>query len=185
MPSPFAVAENKRIVKSELVPPEGAEATGEVVRWGGFKKIVYREKVEQSHLEPVKRADGSVWQKANASGQPIDAVHTRRVADPPIEREFILDDLGNGLVKCVYNFRGDPEEAKRKALADKRQGMLDRLLDAAVERDIDPEALLAAIEAEPEAGFPKKHGARWKLSDGSTVAGKRADAEAAEAALKG
>src|SRR5687768_4441861 len=98
---------NKKVVRGDTdTTPTGATWTGENVNWSGAQRRVFTERAEQSKLVPVMDPHtNGVMYKRGASGQSIGSYHTRREVTGYEEREFILDDLGNGQVTKVYGRR--------------------------------------------------------------------------------
>lgn len=141
---------NLKIVKSDTdTAPDGAEWRGEYYNWSGVNKKVFVEKFENAELEPIidPTTKGPMY-KRGAGGVTLNSVMTRRVVKDEGEREFILDDAGNGIVRKQYNFRESPEEIARKEREARRKAALDRIADLAAD---NPEAFNAILAGDDEA----------------------------------
>lgn len=138
-------AGNVAYVKGDVeTAPTGAEPTGEYVNWGGKNRRVFRETKQTYKKVQVKGPDGQPMFKRGAGGQTLAVIHTISVPDKSIEREFILDDLGNGQTVKVYTFREDPAEIARKEREARKRRALDRLLD-------NPEVIEALLDEDKPA----------------------------------
>lgn len=147
---PAVKSPNLRVVKSDTdTTPQGAMFTGEYVNWGGVQKKVFVEKKEIRETKEIRDARGDVIYKRGPGGIVLDTTMKITETVGYEEREFIVDDLGNGQAVKVYKFREDPatiaereKEARRKKFMDElfekaeAAGGLDALLDA----DDEPKA---------------------------------------------
>jgi hypothetical protein len=128
---------NKKAIRSPLVPPRGARATGETVEWGGDLRHVYVE------MRPIQDRSEVRQLRDPETGRPLfhpapqgaAALPTRErfvtipEDHPDAKREFILDDLGNGTVQKVFSFRPDETKAAAKRRAAALQARRDAILD--------------------------------------------------------
>ena len=163
----------------QLVPPEGSEPHG--VTPDG--RQVYKLVTARSRSVLDKDDEGNQkYRKNQQTGEPM-----YRMRKPQFYEKteiFTLESGGNGnVMKMKYAPPTDAElaaaERERKIVA-----MRDGLAEAFVDQGLSPaEAVAKLTGAKPEPGveYPLHlNGARWQLSNGAIVTGKRGDAEAAE-----
>ena len=159
---------NKKVVRVDTeTTPEGATWNGEYINWGGVQKKVFVERIETAEMRPLKDPHtGTVMYKRGAGGVTLNRYHTERVVTGYIEREFIVDDLGNGQTDKVFGFqwqvsldgerkqipgrlgfRPNPQDVERAQKEARRKKFLDELfekaeaaggLDALLEGDDEP-----------------------------------------------
>lgn len=150
---------NLKVVKSDCdTTPAGAVFLGEYIQWGPYQKKVFHENIDIRETEEVKDAQGNPIWKRGPGGITLDSTLkiTRTVGKK--EREFIVDDLGNGQAIKVYQFRPDAEEVKRQERAERKKKFVDELFEKA-EAAGGLDALLDTDdEPDPEPETPKRRG---------------------------
>ncbi len=135
-----------RPIRGNMTPPPNSRMTGELFQ--GVPVYVVTEPVIKRRIRKDEFGEVEYWM--NELGGKGRAKH-ELYQDGTIDREFILIDLGNGLVQKHYSFRGSPEEQlaeKRKEAEAKRLSRLlklDEVLDAA---GIAPHDLARSVRAE-------------------------------------
>jgi hypothetical protein len=144
---------NLRIVKSDTdTTPDNSEFRGEYINWGGQSKKVFWEKIENRVTEEVKDHQGNVVWKRGPGGMVLDVPMRITRTEGFTERDFIVDDLGNGMTQKVYQFRPDPLEQERKDKEVRRAKLLDELFEKA-EAVGGLDALLESVD---EPAKPKR-----------------------------
>jgi hypothetical protein len=142
---------NLRIVKSDTdTTPDGCEFRGEYINWGGVTKKVFHEKIEVRETREITDNQGNPVWKRGPGGVVLDVTMKVTSTTGFKEREFIIDDLGNGMTEKIYKFRPDPLEIERKEKADRRSKFIDALFEKA-EAEGGLDALLDKVE-EPKKG---------------------------------
>lgn len=161
---------------------------------------VYIETVTKTVVEPAIVDGKEVWHRHPVTGE---AIKRRTVARTyTVKEPFILDDLGNGIVKKNKNFEPAPGEVERREamqsqpfdphemmqLLEAQQRMIDELranvAPAEASNTVREPVPAEPVEVEDEdVNYPVHLGfGNYELSDGSTVKGK-AKAHEAQAAL--
>lgn len=146
------LSRKKNHIRGNAAPPKGAEATGEVVNG----KPVYRmrERVKIG-VKPMTSVAGQPIYKSTQPGLP-----PQQRLSPVFETrtyEFVLEDVGSGMVKKNRHFRESPEVLAAQAAKKRREDALERWQEALVsldERGIDPAQLVRAIENETTTPAP-------------------------------
>lgn len=116
----------QKIIRGNTSKPKDAEFTG---RYHGNQQI-YAEKVAIIEQQVVKDAAGEVVYKHWNNGR------KRPEMEPVVvgyeTREFVIDDLGNGMTPKNYAFAPDPaeiarEQAREKASPERMVAFMERL----------------------------------------------------------
>lgn len=143
-----------------LRPPTNAVETGEFVPWVDFsgarvKLAVYRETTPVLEQRTMRDEQGQEVWKFTKNGERLRR-RTELVKVGEETREFILVDHGTGNVEKNYDFRADPEEAKRRENSERRKQKLEQLMDVLAEKDVDVDSLITAVADEaPKRGRKK------------------------------
>lgn len=127
-------------IKPELIPPDGAELTGEVfTKTNGETRLVYTMMCHNPNptRKPVKV--NGVEVRRDSPNPNIPGKVIMQLVDPLIERELILEPTPNGSVVSHFLFRPSPEEisarairaAENVAIGDLARGLAQRGLTAA------------------------------------------------------
>lgn len=130
----------------KITPEKGAVAIGSTPDGQTIWKKKFRKAVKQ----PTGK-----WRIA-PNGQPVTPLNKLTFVEE--EREFVYVATGAGQVFRNFNFRPDPAEQARRDRKAKVDAFMAKLAEAAVEKGIEPETLVAAIaedepEAEAQSGF--------------------------------
>ena len=144
-------------IKCELIPPAGAEPTGEIfTKTNGETRLVYTAMCHNPNptRRPVK-VDG-VEVRRDSPNPNIPGKVLMQLVDPLIEREFILESVPPASVVSNYLFRPSPDEiaarqvraAEGVAMGDLARGLAERGLTAG-------DLLDRVIGPVPEADTPK------------------------------
>ncbi len=189
-----------------LVPPNGAVVAG--VTPDGQQ--LYRRSTKRSGSKPridpksitVENPEGEqLWKKQPVTGEPL--YKMREVTFWTEERLFFLHSIGNGNVEMVDYVPPDPAEIDRAQRRQDAQSRLQELTEAMVDQDMSAAELIAYIQtqrtapvqepvpapapptAEDNLTFPVsiRPGGHYRLSNGAEFAGKKVDAEAAQALM--
>ena len=184
----------------EMIPPAGAEPFGMTPD----RKQLFREVIKRSR--PIRDIDPATneqrWRKNQMTGEPLYRINRPQLYDE--ERIYYLESEGNGNIRRVD---WAPPSEREVAQAERRlrvEGMKDRIAEALVDADMDPDELLAGLRAQraapvplpptdsvPSADpspdvetFPMMYApSRWRLSNGATFRGTKEKAIEAEAAI--
>lgn len=155
-------------------------------------KVVWKRKLIRAKHEPELGADGKqVWALHPTTAQPLYKRYIRRRAER--DQMFTMESDGHMNIYTQDYYPPSPEEQERAERALAMQQKQAAFFDALGRSNISPEgmdSLIAVLagqgDEEVEAPeFPKKAAGvgQWLLSDGSKFKGKKAEAEAAEAAI--
>jgi len=187
----------RRVGTIPLTPGAGGVFTGETVTWGGEQKLVYRE-LKPEHMRSEQRImfgpDGqAMYHPAPAGAQRIPMRHRVETVPEEIEkepnpdayREYIIEDSGHGKGAKIFGFRPDPEVVARKAKEAARKAKGEKLMDALLESDLDPEDILQmaqkpAEEVVEEAYIKHKGFGNWSVLRGDEVLDEKMTKEAAQ-----
>jgi hypothetical protein len=140
-------------LRAELIPPQNAEATGEVYRLpNGKSVIVYRELLPNPNIKRVPVLDENGEQKyrhdpakPNGRGEPL-----YRNVDPLIWREYILKADVSAGVKRNFNFREDEDDKLRREKLALRDRVLDDLAADLAERGLTAGDILDELYGKTE-----------------------------------
>ena len=153
-------------------------------------KQLYRWLRKRHRAVPLLDEDGNqIFKRHPSSGEPVVAVNKPE----PYEEDllFYIDDDGQWNKNMVFYQPPTAEQLAEEERKRRQQRGMERLMEALGAADVDPGELIdeimarkAAPEAEPEEQYPVMYGpGLWRLSDGSTMRGKKDEAEDAEARL--
>lgn len=139
-----------KIVRGNLAPPEGAQLTGEL----HFGQPVYYEMVPTFERVLVRDPDGKpVWMmRGDVKIKPeYELVQTGEE-----RRDFVIEDLGNGMTFRNYDFRPDADEQRRaeERAANTPEALrreLDAMKRAFAALGVRPEDLAAIATQEQES----------------------------------
>ena len=185
-----------------LTPPANATAYG--VTPDG-KHQLYRLVLKRSRSVPDidPKTGESKFRKNQMTGEPL--IQLRKSERYDEERIFWLESDGQGNVNQVPYSPPSEAELAKIARAQRVKDTLGKLAEAMVDSDVEPSVLLASLkaqgttttaapgfvvptvttDAETTTGeFPTMYApGRWKLSNGLTMQGKKAEAVEAEEAI--
>lgn len=174
-----------------LIPPDGAEPQGIIVRG----QQLFRQIRRMARSIPLVRDGVRVFAKNPMTAEPLYPKRTHEMYDQ--EQLYTLESQGNfNVEKVPYRFP-TPDElaAEKRAAAIKEMGG-GQLGEALVDMGLTPQELIqrlmggtatatAVAEPTPEVGYPHptdKAGI-WALSNGETMKGTKREAQEAEKAL--
>jgi len=177
-------------LRPELIPPREAKAVG--IHTDG-RTIYEMEKFDveatTANKTQVIDSDGEPqWRKHPTTGEKLYPVMSTESVF--YTSRFVLERSPRGHVRMDENFESTPESLARDAKAQKSREFSDKLAELAIERGVDPEAVIEKVmeEAggEPEEAIPypqHRGGGHWLLSNGTSHRGSKEDAQIAEAVL--
>lgn len=183
-------------IHAETVLPlgdDGKEAVqvGTVKGWGGKTVPLYERTIIRAAKEKAPEIDPVTgeqkWELHPTTAQPLYPRWKNRREER--KQRFTLESDGHANLYIREYFPPTAEEIKRQETEAKAAAFKDDLARLAAERGIDAESLLARLmesqgAEEPGASYPQMVSpGRWVLSNGQKFQGKKAEAEAAEAAL--
>jgi len=184
-------------INPELIPPAGSVPFGVTPSGRQLYRLATPRSRAVPDIDPVTGQQR--WRKNQMTGEPLYALNRPQSYEQV--RIFYLESQGNGNVVLIPWAPPSAEELARAQKAQRVAEMQEKLAEALVDSGMEPVDLLASLKAKPSVTtsatqsvnvevpaatvtgvtYPEMYApGRWRLSNGTTMQGKRTDATEAE-----